>query len=58
MSQLRPYWELIFLLLNRAFFHMKDMHIDICCISMQSNLKNLPPIACNQISCRIMKIDF
>ena len=35
-----------------------DVHIDVPCISMQSNLKNSPPIACNKISCKIMKIDF
>ena len=55
MSQLSPYWELMFLLLNGAFFNMKDLRIDVLCISMQSNLKNSPPIACNQKSYKITK---
>ena len=37
---------------------MKDVYIDVPCISMQSNFKKSSPIACNQIYCKIMKIDF
>ena len=56
MSHLSPYWELTFLIFNGAFLNMKALHIDVSCISMQSNSKNSPPIASNQISYRIMKL--
>jgi len=41
-----------------VFFNMKDVHMDVPYISMQSNLKNSSPIVCSKILCKNTKIDF
>jgi len=37
---------------------MKDVHMDVPYISMQSNLKNSSPIVFSKILCKNTKIDF
>ena len=47
----------MFLLLNRVFFDMKDVHMDVSYICTKSNQKNSSSMFFNQLSCKTMNFE-
>jgi hypothetical protein len=48
--------SILILLLKGVFLNMKDVHMDVSYISMQSNIKNSSPLIFDQLSCNTLNI--
>jgi hypothetical protein len=54
-----PHFEsswILFLLLKGVFLNMKDVHMDVSYISMQSNIKDSSPMIFDQLTYKTLNI--